>query len=132
MTCCRRSPISPAIPIRFPATSTAVRFANSCTTKAEGTVERPNPFLVFHQAVDRTPISAIRMGDFKLVKTWEQNRLELFDLSRDLSEVDDLSERMPEKTQELHALLTGYLEEVGADMPRGDGKGKNRKKKMKN
>ena len=80
-----------------------------------GVVRRPNPFLVFHQAVDRNPMSAIRAGDYKLVKTWAKNRLELFDLSKDLSEATDLSGTMPDKTRELHALLTEYLKNVGAE-----------------
>ena len=81
-------------------------------------VQRPHPFLVFHQGVDRKSVSAIRVGDYKLVKTWKENRLELFDLSIDISEADDLSGRMPEQTQKLNALLTKYLEEVGGDIPR--------------
>lgn len=81
-------------------------------------VERPNPFLVFHQAVDRSASSAIRLGDYKLVKTWKSNRLELFDLSKDISEKNDLSQRMPSKTQELHKMLTDYLAEVGAETRR--------------
>ncbi len=83
-----------------------------------GNVQRPSPFLVFHQAVDRDPQSAIRLGDYKLVKTWSKNRLELFDLSRDLSESDDLSTVMPDKTSELHNLLTNYLHEVQAETRR--------------
>lgn len=79
-----------------------------------GKVERPNPFLVYHQAVDRSAASAIRLGDYKLVKTWKSNRLELFDLSKDISEENDLSQRMPSKTQELHQKLNDYLTEVGA------------------
>ena len=62
--------------------------------------------------------SAIRLGDFKLVKTWEQSRLELFDLSRDLSETHDLSDKMKEKTRELDALLNAFLDEVGAETRR--------------
>jgi len=80
-----------------------------------GSVSRPNPFLVFHQAVDREPLSAIRVGDFKLVKTWRKNRLELFDLSKDLSEANDLSRSMPYKVRELDALLNTYLKQVGAE-----------------
>ena len=80
-----------------------------------GTVERPNPFLVFHQAVDRTSMSAIREGDWKLVKTWKKDRLELFDLSHDLSEANDLSGKMPDKTRELEVKLTKYLQAVGAE-----------------
>ena len=82
-----------------------------------GNVRRANPFLVFHQAVDRTPLSAIRLGDYKLVKTWEENRLELFDLSHDISEAHDVSGQMSDKTDELHALLTDFLDEVDADQP---------------
>ena len=89
----------------------------------QGSVHRPKPFLVFHQAVDRKPVSAIRLGDYKLVKTWSTNQLELFDLSRDLSEAKDLSRRMGNKTEELHHLLTDYLHEVGAAIPE-PGKGK--------
>ena len=86
--------------------------------EGEGSVVRPNPFLVFHQAVDRKAVSAIRLGDYKLVKTWEQNRLELFDLSRDISEADDLSGRMKDKTRELESLLTNFLTDVGAEIRR--------------
>jgi arylsulfatase A-like enzyme len=80
-----------------------------------GSVQRAHPFLIFHQAADRTAISAIRQGDYKLVKTWGKDQLELFDLSQDLSETDDLSDRMRDKTRELDALLTGFLEEVRAE-----------------
>ena len=89
-------------------------FANGKT----GKVVRPNPFLVFHQAVDRSAASAIRIGDYKLVKTWKSDKLELFDLSKDISEANDLSRRMSSKTQELHRKLTDYLAEVGAETRR--------------
>lgn len=89
-------------------------FANGET----GKVVRPNPFLVFHQAVDRSAASAIRLGDYKLVKTWKSDKLELFDLSKDISEANDLSRRMSSKTQELHRKLTDYLAEVGAETRR--------------
>jgi arylsulfatase A-like enzyme len=62
--------------------------------------------------------SAIREGRFKLVKTWEQNRLELFDLSEDVSEENNLAEEMPEKTRELEDKLVSFLEEVGAETKR--------------
>ncbi len=88
----------------------------------QGVIRRARPFLVFHQAVDRTAISAIRLGDFKLVKTWKKGRLELFDLSKDLSESRDISDRNPEQTRKLHAMLTGFLAEVGAATRRTTGK----------
>ncbi|MDP7656389.1 MAG: sulfatase [Roseibacillus sp.] len=95
----------------------------------QGVIRRARPFLVFHQAVDRTAISAIRFGDFKLVKNWKKGQLELFDLSKDLSESRDISRRNPEKTRKLHGMLTGFLEEIGAatQQTRGKKKGANLK-----
>lgn len=78
------------------------------------TVQRNNDFLVFHQAIIRKPQSAILKGDFKLVKTWQENKLELFDLSKDLGETQDLSDKMPEKTEELNKLMVTYLDKVNA------------------
>ena len=83
-----------------------------------GKIQRKNSFLVFHQGVDRTAISAIRLGDLKLVKTWKKNQLELFDLSLDLSETNDLSQKQPEKTKKLHRMLIDFLNEVGAETRR--------------
>jgi len=79
-----------------------------------GEVKRARPYLIFHQAVDRNPQSALRSGDWKLVKTWKTGKLELFNLAKDLGEADDLAARLPEKTQELDRLLTGFLTEVKA------------------
>ncbi len=81
----------------------------------KGTVKRQRPYLIFHHAVDRKAQSAIRAGNFKLVKTWKGNQLELFDLSQDLSESNDLSEEMPTKTEELHTRLVAFLTDVDAE-----------------
>ncbi|MEM7559601.1 MAG: sulfatase [Planctomycetota bacterium] len=81
-----------------------------------GTVKRRRPFLVFHQGVDRKVVSAIRKDNYKLVKTWENNQLELFNLDRDIGEANDLSEKFQSKTEELHSLLQEYLTEVNADI----------------
>ncbi len=79
-----------------------------------GDVSRRRPYLIFHQALDRTAQSAIRLGDFKLVKTWKSGQLELFDLSKDLSEADNLSAKLPQKTAELDQTLTAFLSQVNA------------------
>ncbi len=84
----------------------------------KGEVVRNRPFMVFHHAVARRPQSAIREGNFKLVKTWEQDKLELFDLSVDVSEAHNLAEEMPEKTKELEKKLVNFLEEVDAETKR--------------
>jgi arylsulfatase A-like enzyme len=83
--------------------------------KGQGEVRRNNPFLIFHHSVSRAPETALRLGDLKLVKTWSENRLELFDLSKDISEAHDLSTSMPEQTQKLDTMMTKFLESVNAD-----------------
>ena len=77
-------------------------------------VNRQNDFLVFHQAVTRHAESAIRSGDYKLVKMWAEDTIELFDLSKDLGELQDLSQKMPEKAEELRKKLEIYLDAVNA------------------
>lgn len=79
-----------------------------------GEVKRPRPYLIFHQAVDRSPQSAIRWGNLKLVKHWKTGKIELFDLDQDLSEAHDLSAQLPDKTRELDQTLTAFLAEVKA------------------
>jgi arylsulfatase A-like enzyme len=86
--------------------------------KGKGAVQRANPFFIFHHAVDRDGQTAIRLGDYKLVKTWDEDKLELFDLSADISEAVDLSTARQEKTQELHQLMTGFLNSVNAETRR--------------
>ncbi len=48
------------------------------------------------------------------MKTWKTGKLELFYLANDLSEANDLSTKMPEKTRELDHALTAFLTEVKA------------------
>ena len=83
--------------------------------KGVGEVKRQRSFLVFHHAVNRKAQSAIRKGNYKLVKTWKSNQLELFDLDSDISEANDLSKQFPEMVKELDRELVAFLEEVGAE-----------------
>jgi arylsulfatase A-like enzyme len=63
------------------------------------------------------PSSIIRRGEWKLIHYYEDGRDELYNLSEDISETNDLSGVMPEKTNELHKELFAYLEKVGARYP---------------
>lgn len=63
------------------------------------------------------PSGAVRMGEYKLVESYETGRLELFNLENDLSESIDLSRKLPQKTKELHRLLVDWRKEVNANMP---------------
>ena len=48
-----------------------------------------------------TPGAAIRQGDWKLIEFYESNTVELYNLSEDISESNDLSLELPDKTAEL-------------------------------
>jgi arylsulfatase A-like enzyme len=63
------------------------------------------------------PSGAVRLGDYKLVEWFEDGRLELYDLAGDIGETTDLAAAMPEKADELRALLSNWRREVGARMP---------------
>ncbi len=86
--------------------------------KGVGEVKRNQPFLVFHQAVGRKPQSAIRQGNYKLVKIWEEETTELYDLSKDVGEEMNLAKTMPGKKEALEKLLVAYLQQVGAETRR--------------
>ena len=82
--------------------------------EGRGSVQRNNPFLVFHQAVARKAQSAIMQGDYKLVKTWSTKRIELFNLAQDKGEEKDLAETKPQKKAELHKQLVDFLASIDA------------------
>lgn len=69
-------------------------------------------------AVSQTrPQSAIRIGDWALVHSFEDDRDELYRLSRDPSQQHALETAFPEKTRELRRRLDEHLREVGARLP---------------
>ena len=98
----------------LPATIDGGSMTSVLRNAGVGEVKRQRPYLIFHQAYDRNAQSALRWGNLKLVKTWKTGKLELFDLSKDLSEANDLSAKMPEKTKELDQALTAFLTQVKA------------------
>ncbi len=71
---------------------------------------------VFHRYNDRYPHTAIRAGDYKLVKFWREDKLLLFNLKDDFRETRDLAQAHPEKAQELHKQLMNYLDSVDSDV----------------
>lgn len=79
---------------------------------------------------NKTPSSLIRTDDYKLIyfhgdylhendyKTViPGERYELYRINEDISEQQNLTDAMPEKTAELKAKLHAWLEETGAQMP---------------
>ncbi len=86
------------------------------------TVERNSASLIFHQGSHRVPRSAIRKGNFKLIKYWSKEKkyqytpkVELFNLAEDLSEATNLIDKYPEIAKELEAELTEFLNKANAE-----------------
>jgi len=61
---------------------------------------------------------AVRSGDWKLVG--EKGTISLFDLSKDVSEANDLAKQMPEKVAELTKLHDAWLAEMAKPVKAGE------------
>jgi len=64
-----------------------------------------------------TPVGVIRKGPWKLLEFFEDGRLELYNLENDISEKQNLAEKLPELTAALAAELREWRQKVGAPMP---------------
>jgi len=71
-----------------------------------------------HYYATTTPVSAVRMGDWKLLEYFENGRTELFNLGTDPSEQTDLAAREPTRVATLRTKLDRWRNEVGAQLPR--------------
>jgi arylsulfatase A-like enzyme len=71
-----------------------------------------------YRGADTGPYSIVRDGDWKLIKRYDGRQFELFNLADDLSETTDLSDKMPEKVKALDAMLTAWLKDTGAKLPK--------------
>jgi len=70
-----------------------------------------------HYYSTTTPVGAVRQGDWKLLEYFEDNHIELYDLSNEIGERNDLTEKMPEKAEELRKCLDEWRKDVKAQMP---------------
>lgn len=78
-----------------------------------------------------TPVSAVRVGDWKLLEFFEDQHLELYNLRDDPGELHDLAKEMADKADALRDRLHAWRESVGAALPTANpdfkpGKGKTR------
>ena len=64
-----------------------------------------------------TPAGAVRMGDYKLVEFFGDDRIELYNLANDIGESVNLEQELPEKTIELRQMLHTWQQSVSAEMP---------------
>ncbi|MFI3332597.1 MAG: sulfatase [Rikenellaceae bacterium] len=65
----------------------------------------------------RTPMGAIRKGDYKLIEKFDDGTIEMYNVVSDKGEVVDLSTANPEKAAELLGDLHSWQEEIGAAKP---------------
>ena len=63
------------------------------------------------------PMAAVRRGNYKLLKFFEDNHTELYDLSQDIAESFNLAEELPNLANELETLLDAWIQEVGGIVP---------------
>ncbi len=96
-------------------------FASILKNSGTGAVKRPREeFVVHFPHYDKDaqgPASALLLGDYKLIRVYATGGRKLFDLSKDITERNDLASQMPDKVTELDQRLTDYLKAVNAQMP---------------
>lgn len=73
------------------------------------------PHYAWHKA--NRPGGAVRSGQYKLIRRYDDDSLELFDLAGDTGEKVNLAGKKPELAAELDGRLRRWLEEAGAQMP---------------
>ncbi|MCF6314368.1 MAG: sulfatase [Verrucomicrobiales bacterium] len=70
-----------------------------------------------HYYATTTPVSAVIAGHWKLLKYYEEDRLELYDLNKDPSESKNVASEHPQKAKVLLQKLQRWIKEQGANMP---------------
>ncbi len=70
-----------------------------------------------YHGAGETPNSTMMLGNFKFIRHYEDNKKELYDLSADIGETNNLALQNPEKVNEMEIMLDQWLKETGAIMP---------------
>ena len=94
-------------------------FAPILLQKNDENVDRPVEGIFFHVPYRngialKRPHSAVRKGDYKLVKFQDDQSILLFNLEEDIMEQTNLALQYPDKAMELEKILDDYLVEVHA------------------
>ena len=64
-----------------------------------------------------TPVAAVRYGDWKLIRFFEREEPELYNLKEDIGETNDLSKKYPEQRVELDSILHYWIKITHASVP---------------
>jgi arylsulfatase A-like enzyme len=70
-----------------------------------------------HYYPTTSPVSAVRVGEWKLLQYYEDDRVELYNLADDPSEQNDLSKEKAAVADRFQQQLQQWLNEVGAQRP---------------
>ena len=94
-------------------------FASILLNKNNKKIKRAVDGIFFHVPYKngialKRPHSAVRRGDYKLIKFQDDKSILLFNLVKDKMEQLDLATQKPEKVKELEKILDNYLTEVHA------------------
>ena len=63
------------------------------------------------------PGAAVLLGDYKLIQHFEDDRIELYNVTNDVGETQELSAQLPDKAAELLNILTSWQKDAGARFP---------------
>ena len=74
-------------------------------------------FWHFPHNYDFEPYSVIRKGDWKLIYWYKESKKELYNITEDIGEKNDLSHAEPELVKDLSDRLGKYLKSAGAKSP---------------
>jgi arylsulfatase A len=85
--------------------------------KQNGQLKRLNLYWHYPHYHHSTPAGAIRSGEWKLLEFFEDGKLELYNLTEDIGEHNNLAKEMPEKAQDLKKKLEVWRFSVEAAMP---------------
>ena len=73
------------------------------------------PNYAFHK--DNRLGSAIREGDYKLIRRYDDDSIELYNLANDLGERTNIARQQPALAKGMNSKLSRWLSDVGAQMP---------------
>jgi len=85
--------------------------------RRSGTLKRNAIYWHYPHYHHSRPAGAIRQEDWKLIEFYEDGRLELYNLKRDISEKNNLATKLPERADEMQQKLAAWRKSVGAKMP---------------
>ena len=82
-----------------------------------GTLKRDAIYWHYPHYHHSRPAGAIRQGKWKLIEFFEDGKLELYDLAKDIGEKKNLAEKNPKKAAQLQKKLARWRTSVKAKMP---------------